>query len=39
MCGTCKKDVAERIERFLVEHQRARQAARERLPEFGVKAR
>ena len=36
MCGTCKKDVAERIERFLVEHQRARQAARERLPEFGI---
>ena len=38
MCGTCKKDVAERIERFLVEHQRARQAARERLPEFGINA-
>ncbi|HPT18493.1 MAG TPA: tryptophan--tRNA ligase [Methanothrix sp.] len=36
MCGTCKKDVAERIERFLVEHQRARLAARERLPEFGI---
>ncbi len=38
MCGTCKKDVAERIERFLREHQRAREAARERLPEFGIKA-
>jgi tryptophanyl-tRNA synthetase len=37
MCGTCKKDVAERIERFLLEHQRAREAARERLPEFGLK--
>ncbi len=36
MCGTCKKDVAERIERFLREHQRAREAARERLPEFGI---
>jgi tryptophanyl-tRNA synthetase len=36
MCGTCKKDVAERIERFLVEHQQARDAARERLPEFGI---
>jgi len=36
MCGTCKKDVAERIERFLCEHQRAREAARERLPEFGI---
>jgi tryptophanyl-tRNA synthetase len=37
MCGTCKKDVAERIERFLREHQQAREAARERLPEFGIK--
>lgn len=38
MCGTCKKDVAERIQRFLAEHQKAREAARERLPEFGIKA-
>ena len=30
MCGTCKKDVAERIQRFLTEHQKAREAARER---------
>ena len=37
MCGTCKKDVAERIERFLCQHQQAREAARERLPEFGIK--
>jgi len=37
MCGTCKKDVAERVERFLSEHQRAREAARERLPEYGIK--
>jgi tryptophanyl-tRNA synthetase len=37
MCGTCKKEAAERIERFLTEHQRAREAARERLPEFGIK--
>jgi tryptophanyl-tRNA synthetase len=37
MCGTCKKDVAERIERFLCEHQKAREAARERLPEFGIR--
>jgi tryptophanyl-tRNA synthetase len=36
MCGTCKKDVAERIESFLREHQQAREAARERLPEFGI---
>ena len=38
MCGTCKKDVAERIEQFLCEHQRAREAARERLPEFGIRS-
>ncbi|HPT37203.1 MAG TPA: tryptophan--tRNA ligase [Methanothrix sp.] len=38
MCGTCKKDVAERIERFLQEHQRAREEAKERLPEFGIRA-
>jgi tryptophanyl-tRNA synthetase len=37
MCGTCKKDVAERIEKFLRDHQRAREAARERLLEFGIK--
>jgi len=37
MCGSCKKDVAERIQRFLTEHQRAREDAKERLPEFGIK--
>jgi tryptophanyl-tRNA synthetase len=37
MCGTCKKDVAERIEKFLREHQQAREAAREMLPEFGIR--
>ena len=37
MCGSCKKDVAERIQRFLTEHQRARRDAKERLPEFGLK--
>jgi len=37
MCGTCKKDVAERIERFLTDHQQKREAARERLPEFGIR--
>jgi tryptophanyl-tRNA synthetase len=36
MCGTCKKDAAERIQKFLYEHQKAREAARERLPEFGI---
>ena len=38
MCGTCKKDVAERIQIFLAEHQRARETAKERLSEFGIKA-
>ncbi len=37
MCGACKKEVAERIQIFLAEHQKAREAARERLPEFGIK--
>ena len=37
MCGNCKKDVAERIKRFLDEHQQAREEARERLPEFGIR--
>ncbi len=38
MCGTCKKDVAERIQRFLTEFQQRREEARERLPEYGIKA-
>jgi tryptophanyl-tRNA synthetase len=37
MCGTCKKDVAKRIEVFLASHQKAREEARERLPEFGIR--
>jgi tryptophanyl-tRNA synthetase len=37
MCGSCKKEAAERIQSFLSEHQRKREAARERLPEFGIK--
>jgi tryptophanyl-tRNA synthetase len=36
-CGTCKKEVAERIQAFLAEHQEKRAAARERLPEFGIR--
>lgn len=36
MCGTCKKVAAERIRRFLEEHQRGREAARERLGEYGL---
>jgi tryptophanyl-tRNA synthetase len=37
MCGTCKKEAAERIKDFLEEHQREREIARERLSEFGLK--
>jgi len=37
MCGTCKKDAAERIKNFLEEHQKERENAREMLPEFGLK--
>ena len=37
VCGTCKKEAAERIRDFLVDHQREREAARERLPEYGLK--
>jgi tryptophanyl-tRNA synthetase len=37
VCGTCKKEAAERIKAFLTEHQREREAARERLPEYGLK--
>ncbi|MCK4937015.1 MAG: tryptophan--tRNA ligase [Methanosarcinales archaeon] len=36
MCGTCKKQAAELMEAFLVDHQRKREAAKERLPEFGI---
>jgi tryptophanyl-tRNA synthetase len=36
MCGTCKKEAAERIKAFLIEHQREREIARERLPEYGI---
>ncbi|MHC1632119.1 MAG: tryptophan--tRNA ligase [Methanotrichaceae archaeon] len=37
MCGTCKKEAAERIKRFLVDHQQEREIARERLDEYGLK--
>ncbi len=36
VCGTCKKEAAERIKAFLTEHQREREIARERLPEYGL---
>ena len=36
VCGTCKKEAAERIRAFLIEHQREREIARERLAEYGL---
>ncbi len=36
MCGTCKKRAAGLMEEFLTDHQKKREAARERLPEFGI---
>lgn len=35
-CGTCKKEAAERIRDFLVDHQRKREEARGRLSEYGL---
>ena len=37
MCGGCKKEAAEKVHMFLIEHQRAREEARERLHDFGIK--
>ncbi|MEM2933722.1 MAG: tryptophan--tRNA ligase [Methanocellales archaeon] len=37
MCGTCKQYAAELIAKFLREHQAARERARERLREYGLK--
>ncbi len=36
MCGTCKKRAAGLMEEFLIDHQMKREAAKERLPEFGI---
>ncbi len=36
VCGECKKDAAERMCKFLKEHQEKREQARERLGEFGL---
>ena len=36
MCGTCKKRAAGLMEEFLTDHQKKREAAMERLPEFGI---
>lgn len=37
MCGACKQYAAELIAKFLREHQAARERARERLKEYGIK--
>jgi len=36
LCGKCKKDAAERLEKFLVEHQQLREQAREMIKELDV---
>jgi len=37
MCGECKKDLAERVNRFLAEHQRKREKARDVLDKYHIK--
>ncbi|MEM4704599.1 MAG: tryptophan--tRNA ligase, partial [Candidatus Bathyarchaeia archaeon] len=37
MCGECKKDLTERVNKFLAEHQRKREKAREVLDKFHIK--
>jgi tryptophanyl-tRNA synthetase len=37
ICGICKKKAAELMERYLIEHQKKREAAREQLSDFGIK--
>ncbi len=36
-CGTCKAEAAEKVRIFLEEHQRAREEARKRLSDYGIK--
>ena len=36
MCGNCKKYLAEKVEEFLKEHQKRREAAKDRLDEFMI---
>lgn len=36
MCGQCKKRSGELMEAFLIEHQEKREAAKAKLPEFGI---
>jgi tryptophanyl-tRNA synthetase len=37
LCGDCKKDLAERINKFLSEHQRKREEARKTIEKFHIK--
>lgn len=37
MCGECKKDLTERINRFLAEHQKKREKARDKVEKYHVK--
>ncbi|MGA9388021.1 MAG: tryptophan--tRNA ligase [Candidatus Bathyarchaeia archaeon] len=37
LCGECKKDLTERINRFLAEHQKKREKARSSVDEFHIK--
>lgn len=37
LCGTCKREAAEKMEMFLKEHAEKRETAREILPEFTIK--
>lgn len=37
LCGECKKDLTERINRFLAEHQKRRERARDKIEKYHVK--
>lgn len=37
LCGECKKDLTERINKFLAEHQKRREKARDRIHEYHIK--
>jgi tryptophanyl-tRNA synthetase len=37
LCGDCKKDLTDRINRFLAEHQKKRQKARDKIGEYHIK--
>jgi tryptophanyl-tRNA synthetase len=37
LCGECKKDLTERINRFLAEHQKKRERARDKIEKYHVK--